>query len=130
MDGPKRFKIFREDWATELVTEEQFTRPAVFFVRDTLQEIAFDAEAIGRSNARGRPALRDTVWMTSAVEHVGVSLAHELYHVVADGGAHDPDPANLMHERTEGENTALRAGQCLRMVTVGESLGTLSRVGR
>ena len=128
MEGPKRFKIFRNDWAIELVSKMSLRRPAVFFVQDTLQEIAFDAEAIGRSNGRSRPQLIGTVWMTAAIEDPGIGLAHELYHVLANYGYHDPDPMNLMHERSNGENTTLRAHQCLRMVKVGETFGNLKPV--
>ena len=128
VEGPERVKIFRNDWSTELVSALAPDRPAVFFVKDTLQEISFDAEAIGRSNSRKRRQLADTVWMTAAANDVDISLAHELYHVVADSGRHDPDPMNLMHERSNGENTTLRASQCLRLIRVGEALGNLTRI--
>jgi hypothetical protein len=128
VEGPERVKIFRNDWSTELVTELAPNRPAVFFVKDTLQEIPFDAEAIGRSNSRKRRQLADTVWMTAAAQDRDISLAHELYHVVADSGQHDSDPMNLMHERSNGMNTTLRASQCLRLIRVGEALGNLTRI--
>jgi subtilisin family serine protease len=128
VEGPERVKNFRNDWSTELVSELAPDRPAVFFVNDTLQEIPFDAEAIGRSNSRKRRQLADTVWMTAAAQDSGISLAHELYHVVADSGQHDPDPMNLMHERSNGTNTTLRASQCLRLIRVGEASGNLTRI--
>jgi hypothetical protein len=128
VEGPERVKNFRNDWSTELASELAPDRPAVFFVKDTLQEIPFDAEAIGRSNSRKRRQLADTVWMTAAAQDRDISLAHELYHVVADSGQHDPDPMNLMHERSNGMNTTLRASQCLRLIRVGEALGNLTRI--
>jgi hypothetical protein len=128
VEGPERVKNFRNDWSTELVSELAPDRPAVFFVKDTLQEIPFDAEAIGRSNSRKRRQLADTVWMTAAAQDSGISLAHELYHVLADSGQHDSDPMNLMHERSNGTNTALRASQCLRLIRVGEASGNLTRI--
>ena len=128
VEGPERVKIFRNDWSTELVSELAPERPAVFFVKDTLQDIPFDAEAIGRSNSRKRRQLADTVWMTAAAQDIDISLAHELYHVVADSGQHDPDPMNLMHESSNGMNTTLRASQCLRLIRVGEALGNLTRI--
>ena len=128
VEGPERVKVFRNDWSTELVSALEPHRPAVFFVRDTLQQIPFEAEAIGRSNARRRRALADTVWMTESVEDIEISLAHELYHALADSGQHDADPMNLMHERTNGENTILRASQCLRLIRVGEAFGNLTRL--
>ena len=128
VEGPERMKIFRNDWSTELVSKLAPDKPTVFFVKDTLQEISFDAEAIGRSNSRKRRQLADTVWMTAAVKDIDISLAHELYHAVADSGQHDPDPMNLMHERTNGTNTTLRVSQCLRMIRVGEALGNLTPI--
>jgi hypothetical protein len=128
VEGPERVKNFRNDWSAELVSELAPERPAVFFVRDTLQEIPFDAEAIGRSNSRKRRQLADTVWMTAVAQDIDISLAHELYHVVADSGQHDPDPMNLMHERSNGTNTTLRASQCLRLIRVGEALGNLTPI--
>jgi hypothetical protein len=80
---PRRYLYFNEQHATSLVKDIEVPRPAVFFVRDTLRRLAFDAEAIGHSNGRGRPALVDTVWMTEMVGHSGAALAHELYHVLA-----------------------------------------------
>jgi len=128
VEGPERMKIFRDDWSTELVSKLAPVKPAVFFVKDTLQEIPFDAEAIGRSNSRKRPQLADTVWMTADIEDIGISLSHELYHVVADSGQHDSDPTNLMYERSNGTNTTLRASQCLRLIRVGEASGNLTRL--
>ncbi len=128
VEGPERVKNFRNDWSAELVSELAPERPAVFFVRDTLQEIPFDAEAIGRSNSRKRRQLADTVWMTAVAQDIDISLAHELYHVVADSGQHDSDPMNLMHERSNGTNTTLRASQCLRVIRVGEALGNLTPI--
>jgi hypothetical protein len=128
VEGPERMKIFRNDWSTELVSKLAPDKPAVFFIKDTLQDIPFNAEAIGRSTSRKRRQLADTVWMTAAIEDVEISLAHELYHVLADSGQHDADPMNLMYERTNGMNTTLRASQCLRLIRVGEALGNLARV--
>jgi len=128
VEGPERAKIFRNDWSTQLVRDLVPDKPAVFFVKDTLQEMPFEAEAIGRSNSRRRPQLADTVWMTAATQDMEISLAHELYHVLADSGQHDSDVMNLMHERTSGTNTTLRASQCLRLIRVGEALGNLKRI--
>ena len=128
VEGPEHMKIFRNDWSTELVSELAPTKPAVFFVKDTLQEIAFDAEAIGRSNSRKRRQLADTVWMMAGARDTGLGLAHELYHSLADSGQHDTDPMNLMYEDTSGTNTTLRASQCLRLIRVGEALGNLTPI--
>ena len=128
VEAPERLKLFRDDWSSELVAELDAAKPAVFFVRDSMQDIPFEAEAIGRSNSRRRPKLADTVWMTASVQDLGISLAHELYHVLADSGQHDPEAGNLMHERTSGDNTRLRASQCLRLIRVGEAFGNLTPI--
>jgi hypothetical protein len=128
VEGPESMKIFRTDWSTQLVSELAAEKPAVFFVKDTLQDIAFDAEAFGRSNSRKRRQLADTVWIMSGAADLDVTLAHELYHSLADTGQHDTDPLNLMFERTSGTNTTLRASQCLRLIRVGEALGNLTPV--
>jgi len=125
---PRRYLYFYEPHAEALVREFDVERPAVFFVRDTLQQIAFDAEAIGHANGRHRPSLVDTVWMTEAVGHSAVALAHELYHLLADSGAHADDPANLMYPETRGENTRLRDDQCIRMREAGAAFGHLRPV--
>jgi hypothetical protein len=125
---PRRYLYFNDAHATALVREFEFPRPAVFFVRDTLQRIAFDAEAIGRSGGRRRPELVDTVWMTEAIEHPGIALAHELYHVLADSGAHSDDPGNLMNQRTSSDNTRLDEAQCARLRDVGAASGYLAPV--
>jgi subtilisin family serine protease len=125
---PRRYLYFDDAHATAMVRGFKFPRPAVFFVRDTLQQIAFDAEAIGRASARRRPELADTVWMTEAISHPGIALAHELYHVLADSGAHSEDAANLMYERTSGGNNRLNEAQCARLRQVGAASGHLTRV--
>ena len=128
VEGPESMKIFRIDWSTQLVSELAAEKPAVFFVKDTLQDIAFDAQAFGRSNSRKRRQLADTVWIMAGAADLDVTLAHELYHSLADTGQHDTDPLNLMFERTSGTNTTLRASQCLRLIRVGEALRNLTPV--
>ncbi|MDX1512788.1 MAG: S8 family serine peptidase [Gammaproteobacteria bacterium] len=125
---PRRQLYFYQPHARALVRGFEVARPAVFFVRDTLQRIAFDAEAIGHANGRGRPELVDTVWMTEAVGHSGLALAHELYHVLSDSGTHSDDPANLMYPETRAGNTLLTEAQCLRMRQVGAAFGHLKPV--
>ena len=46
----------------------------------------------GQANSRLNPGLRDTVWMTRAATDLGIVLAHELFHVLADLGEHDTTP--------------------------------------
>ena len=128
LHAPRRYLYFYEPHAMALVRDVDVRRPAVYFVRDTLQQVAFDAEAIGHANGRRRPSLVDTVWMTEAVGHSGLALAHELYHVLADSGSHSDDPTNLMYAETRAENTRLSEAQCLRMRKVGAAFGHLTPV--
>ncbi len=123
--APRRLSFFNDVHASALVSKLEIQRPAVFFVRDTLQQVAFDAEAIGNSNGRSRPTLVDTVWMTEAVGHSGIALAHELFHVLADSGSHSDDPENLMFEQALGVNAKLTDGQCMQMRRIGAAFGHL-----
>jgi subtilisin family serine protease len=125
IEAPRRLSYFNDRNATALVSKLEIPRPAVFFLRDTLQQIAFDAEAIGHSNSRSRPSLVDTIWMTEAVGHSGVALAHELFHVLADSGSHSEDPENLMYADALGVNTRLNEGQCMQMKRIGTAFGHL-----
>ena len=115
VEAPRRFRYLDDTWSPQLVQRLGPERPALFFVEDTLREPAFEAEAFGHGNTRHRPAMRATVWITRAAEHAGATLAHEVFHVLADLGRHEPDPGNLMHERTDGTNTRLDGWQCERL---------------
>jgi hypothetical protein len=122
---PRRLRYYHTRAALELTEALGVQAPAVWLVRDTLEQPAFDAEAIGRSNARGREGLAGTLWLTSHLEHPGEALAHELYHVLADSGSHVPERDNLMHAETRPGATRLTEGQCERARRVGEAFGLL-----
>jgi hypothetical protein len=100
-------------------------RPAVYFLAETRQHPAFDAEAIGRGNSRTRPELADSVWMTRATRDPGIALAHELYHVLANSGAHVELPGNLMRDATDPAHTRLDTAQCARLHESGLRHGLL-----
>jgi len=100
----------------------------VYFVRDTLQVEAFDAEAIGKQNSGSRPALRDTVWMAEETRDPGIALAHELAHVLMDSGEHLDRPGNLMRAETSPGNTDLTGQQCAAMVRAGVRNGLLTEL--
>ena len=123
VEAPRRLRYLDDTWSRQLVKRLDPTRPAVFFVEETLREPAFEAEAFGQGNTRRRPMMRDTVWITRAAKEVGVVLAHELFHVLADLGRHEADPGNLMHERTDGGNTRLHDWQCERLRKVATAFG-------
>lgn len=113
--APERYRDFSTPVSRELARAVPLPRPVIWFVRDSRQRPAFDAEAIGRGNSRTRPELADSVWITRATRDLGIAVAHELAHVLMDSGEHSEEPGNLMREETSPENTALSAGQCARL---------------
>ena len=115
VEAPRRYRHLHDLWSPRLVQRLDPTRPAVFFVDDTLRETPFEAEAFGGGNSSRFPAMRDTVWITRDAAEVGVVMAHELYHVLANSGRHESDPDNLMYETTDGTNTRLDDWQCERL---------------
>ena len=123
VEAPRRFRYLDDAWSARLVRRLDPVRPAVFFVEETLREPAFEAEAFGQANSRHNPGMRDTVWLTRAATDLGIVLAHELFHVLADLGAHDTDPSNLMYERTSGSNVGLHDWQCERLRKVATAFG-------
>ena len=123
VEAPRRFRYLDDAWSARLVRRLDPVRPAVFFVEETLREPAFEAEAFGQANSRRNPGMRDTVWVTRAARDIGIVLAHELFHVLADLGEHDTDPSNLMYERTSGSNARLHDWQCDRLRKVATAFG-------
>ncbi|MCU0897640.1 MAG: hypothetical protein MUC55_09070 [Burkholderiales bacterium] len=126
-DGDPRFRDYFTPWSRLLARALPPDRPALFFVADTRNRPAFDAEAIGRGNARTRPELTNTVWVAFGTRDLAVALAHELAHVLADSGEHSDEPGNLMAQDTSPSATRLTAAQCARIVATGEANGLLSR---
>ncbi len=100
-------------------------RPTLYFVRDTRQQPAFDAEAVGRGNSRTRPEMRDSVWVTRAAPDLPIVLAHELVHVLANSGEHVALPGNLMREASDPRHTQLTGAQCAAMLETGTGHGLL-----
>jgi hypothetical protein len=126
--APARFRDFHVPASRELARALALEKPTVYFVADTRQRPAFDAEAIGWSNGRSRPELIDTVWITRAIldlGDVGVTVAHELAHILMDSGEHSIEPGNLMNEDTAPGNTRLSADQCNRLNSNARANGLL-----
>jgi len=126
-DGPQRYRYLLTPDSREFARRSGLSKPAVFFVDDTLQRPAFDAEAIGRANAKSRPEMADTVWITAAIRDLPVALAHELVHVLTDSGEHSDAPGNLMRVETAPGNTHLTPGQCGRIVANAKAGGLLDQ---
>lgn len=125
LDGPDVFRYFHDEVGQELVRRLALPKPTVYFVRDTIQVVPFDAEAIGKGNSASRPGLRYTIWMTEATRDPGIALAHELAHLLMDSGRHVEEPGNLMRAETAPGNTKLSDSQCEAMVGAGAENGLL-----
>lgn len=90
----------------------QHRRITVVFARDTVMQDPYEGEAFGLGNTRNRPWLQDSVWLVSAIQDDALALAHELFHVLANSGAHVDNSLNLMSEKTSVKGVALFPGQC------------------
>lgn len=126
LDAPLRFRYYETPVSRELARLAPMPRPAIYFVADTLNRPAFDAEAIGRANSGNRPELADTVWVALGARDLNLALAHELAHVLMDSGAHSDEPGNLMQSETTAKNTRLAEDQCTRMRATAERNGLLT----
>jgi len=125
LDGPARYRLLFTPVSRDLARRARLARPAVFFVADTRNRPAFDAEAVGRANSRLRPEMADTVWIVAGARDLPVVLAHELVHVLADSGEHSDAPGNLMREETAAGAVALAPEQCRHLLDVGTANGLL-----
>jgi len=79
---------------------------------DTRMQVQFDAEAFGGGNTRTRPWLSGSVWVMHGARDLGITIAHELFHVMANDGRHPADSANLMSAETRVDNVQLTPAQC------------------
>ncbi|MCC6194697.1 MAG: hypothetical protein IT518_09545, partial [Burkholderiales bacterium] len=130
VDAPPRYRFYSTPVSRELLRKLPVAKPALFFVEDTRNEPAYDAEAIGRGNAANRPELADTVWVAYGARDLPQVLAHELVHVLSDSGAHSDAPGNLMRIETSPGATRLTDGQCERLRTRGAANGLLRAIKR
>ncbi len=128
LDAPARFRVFDAPRSRELAGALALSRPTIYFVADTRQQPAFEAEAIGRANSGTRPELRDTVWVTRGARDPDIVLAHELAHVLMDSGEHSEKSGNLMQEETTPQNTHLTDAQCARLRETATANGLLQPV--
>jgi len=127
IEAPRRFRDYYTSLSRELLRQIDAPKPAVFFVQDTRNRPAFDAEAIGLANAKRRPELANTLWVAYGARDLPHAIAHELAHVLSNNGAHSDEPENLMRSETSPQNTRLTAAQCELIRTRGEANGLLRR---
>jgi len=126
LEAPRRFQFYSTPVSRELLQDLQVSKPAIFFVDDTLNRPAFDAEAIGLANAETRPELANTIWVAHGARDLPFALAHELAHVLSDSGEHSEEPGNLMRAETSRDNTRLSDAQCRRLRERGAANGLLA----
>ena len=100
--------------------------PVVVFARDTHMQASYLGEAFGLGNTRRRPWLANSVWLMHDVDDAAIALAHELFHVLANNGAHVEGRPNLMQANTRPENTELTAVQCQQAQNMGLANGLLT----
>jgi hypothetical protein len=102
-------------------------QPTVVLARDTRMQQAYLGEAFGLGNTARRPWLANSVWLMQDVDDAGIALAHELYHVLANSGAHVEGEPNLLQPDTRPESTELTPQQCRLAQVTGVANGLLSR---
>jgi hypothetical protein len=129
LDAAVKYRFFSTPVSREFLRDYAVTKPALLFVDDTYSNPAYDAEAIGLSNAESRPELSNTIWFAYGARDLPHAIAHELVHVLSDNGDHSNAPDNLMRPATSPTSTRLTDAQCSRMRTVAESNGLLVRRG-
>ncbi len=111
--------------AHTLLTAAATRHATVVFARDTRMAFQFSGEAFGFANTARRPWLANSVWLMLDVDDAGIALAHELFHVLANSGAHVEDRPNLMQPRTRPESVELTPEQCQQARSVGKANGLL-----
>ena len=126
LEAPRRFHFYSTPVSRELLREIAAAKPAIFFVDDTLNDPAYDAEAIGLENSATRRELANTVWVAHGARDLPLALAHELVHLLSDSGEHSDEPGNLMRAETSLQNTRLSEAQCHLLRTRGEANGLLA----
>jgi hypothetical protein len=127
LDAPSRFHVYSTPVSRELLSGMAVIKPAIFFVEDTRNQPAYDAETVGQGNSATRPELMNTVWIAYGARDLPLALAHELVHLLSDSGDHSNEPGNLMQPESSPENTRLSDAQCQRLRTRGEANGLLKR---
>lgn len=127
VEAPQRLHYYYTPDSRRLLRALDAPRPALFFVEDTKNNPAFDAEAIGLGNSKPRPELVNTVWVAYGARDLPFAIAHELVHLLMNSGQHSHDPGNLMRTETAPGNDKLTSAQCERMRSQGEANGLLTK---
>ncbi len=127
IEAPRVFHYYHTATSRRLLQALDTPRPAVFFVEDTRNVPAFDAEAVGLANSRTRPELANTVWVAHGARDLPQAIAHELVHVLSDNGSHSAERGNLMQDETSPTSDRLTRRQCDLLRSRGEANGLLRK---
>ena len=125
VDGADYLRDLSTGSARTLLEAAGGRHATVLFARDTLMQATFTGEAFGLGNTGMRPWLSNSVWLMPDVDDPGIALAHELFHVLANSGAHIEGSANLMQGRTRPDSTKLTSEQCRQAQLNGITNGLL-----
>ena len=82
------------------------------FARDSRMQVRFDAEAFGETNTVNRPWLRNSAWIMQGAKDLGITIAHELFHILSNSSGHSVELENLMSSETTPGDTRLTPAQC------------------
>ena len=118
--APEAYRDLSPQASRQLAAQLAPARPAIFFVRNTRMRPPFEAEAFGIGNTRARPELVSTIWVTRSAADLPETLAHELFHVIANSGEHSEHEANLMYDRTAPGRHQLTPAQCSTLRETGQ----------
>lgn len=127
VDAPRRFRLYSTPVSRELLRALRVLKPAIFFIDETLNRPAYEAETIGIANSRSRPELAHTIWVAYRARDLPYALAHELIHLLSNSGEHSDEPGNLMRDETSPRNAVLTSRQCEAARERGEAQGLLVR---
>jgi hypothetical protein len=127
LETPRALRYYYTPDSRRLLRAIEAPRPALFFVEDTKNTPAFDAEAIGLANAKTRPELANTLWVAHGARDLTLVIAHELVHLLSNSGAHSVEAGNLMRAETAPGNDRLTAAQCERLRSHGQASGLLTK---
>ncbi|MBL4712890.1 MAG: S8 family serine peptidase [Gammaproteobacteria bacterium] len=100
-----------------LIEKTKLTAPAIYLVKDTRRLEAFSGEAFGNKNSKNLLWLKNTAWLIAGQKDPGITLAHELFHILVDNGNHNIETNNLMNSETKAFNTQLTTTQCNELKT-------------
>ena len=124
--APTRLTDFSDSLARELVPRLNISRPAVYFVRDSLQPRKLEYEVIANANSKSRPELRDTLWILAGARDLGEGTARTLMYMLMDRYEINKVAGSLFYsDQTNLDNSRIDEDQCSLALRTGQSNGLL-----